>query len=71
MPKRIQVWSPKGGKPIEIWESDLGRFQAKGWLESDPTAVAEPAAETAITTDIEETENGDTYRKRRNSKSRQ
>ncbi len=68
MLKRIKVWPPKGGKPIEIFESDKKRFVEKGWLESDP-AVEKPAAETAITTDdTEVTENGDTYRKRRNSK---
>jgi hypothetical protein len=70
MPKRIQVWPPSGGKPIGIWESDKGRFLAKGWLEANPTAVVKPAAETATISDIEETENGDDYRKRRNRKSR-
>lgn len=70
MLKRIKVWPHKGGKPIEIFESDKSRFVEKGWLESDP-AVEQPAAETAtISDETEVTENGDTYGKRRNSKSR-
>ena len=70
MSKRIQVWPPTGGLPIEIWESDKGRFLGNGWLESDPTAVVAPAAETATISDIEEIENGDDHWKRRNRKSR-
>jgi hypothetical protein len=70
MPKRIQVWPSTGGEAIEIWEADKGRFLEKGWLESNPAAVVKPAAATATNSVIEESENGNIYRKRRNSKSR-
>ena len=70
MPKRIQVWPPAGGQPIEIWEADKGRFLEKGWLGEDPAAVVKSAAVTATTSKSEESDNGNIYRKRRNSKSR-
>lgn len=71
MPNRIQVWPSNGGEPIQIWEADKGRFLEKGWLESNPAAVVEPAVSTADISETEEADNGNIYRKRRNSKSRQ
>jgi hypothetical protein len=70
MPKRIQVWPPAGGEPIEIWEADKFRFLEKGWLDVDPATVVKPAVATATISDAEEINNGNIYRKRRNSKSR-
>ncbi len=70
MPKRIQVWPPTGGQPIEIWEADKGRFLDKGWSDVDPAVVVKPAVTTADSETSEEAENGNIYRKRRNSKSR-
>lgn len=71
MPKRIQVWPQDGGEPIEIWGADLGRFLGNGWVDYDPSVVVEPAVTTADISETEEADNGNIYRKRRNSKSRQ
>lgn len=34
MAKRIQVYPPSGGLPIEINAQDLDSFEAKGWTDS-------------------------------------
>jgi hypothetical protein len=36
MPKRIQVFPPNGGEPIEIWDQDLASMEAKGWRTETP-----------------------------------
>lgn len=68
MAKRVKVWPPKGGEPIEIWEDDKVGFLGKGWLETDPAIKDEAAAVTAYSE--EEQNDGDIFRKRRNSQGR-
>lgn len=68
MAKRIMVWPPSGGSPIEIWEDDKVGFLGKGWLDSDPSIKDEAAAVTANSE--EETNDGDILRKQRNSQGR-
>ena len=36
MPKRIQIFPPNGGEPIEIWDQDLASMEAKGWRTETP-----------------------------------
>ena len=36
MPKRIQIFPPNGGEPIEIWYQDLASMEAKGWRTETP-----------------------------------
>jgi len=68
MAKRVKVWPPSGGQPIEIFEDDKVGFLGKGWLDSDPSIKDEAAAVTANSE--EETNDGDILRKQRNSQGR-
>jgi hypothetical protein len=38
MAKRIEIYPPNGGEPIEIWEQDLPSMQGKGWRTEKPSA---------------------------------
>ena len=50
MPKRINVYPPSGGEPIEIFEEDLASFEAKGWRADSPRASKKKAAKEAVIT---------------------
>jgi hypothetical protein len=50
MPKRINVYPPSGGEPIEIFEEDLASFEAKGWRADSPRASKKKAAKAAVVT---------------------
>ena len=47
MPKRIKIYPPKGGEPIEIWEQDLASMEAKGWR-TDTPRTSKPKATKAF-----------------------
>jgi hypothetical protein len=53
MAKRIQVYPPNGGEPIEIWDQDLASMEAKGWRTETPrtskTKATKASAEAAKT----------------------
>ena len=48
MPKRIEVFPPSGGEPIEINQEDLASFEAKGWL-AEPRKPKKPAKAEIVT----------------------
>jgi hypothetical protein len=50
MPKRINVYPPSGGDPVEIYEEDLASFEAKGWRADSPRASKKKAAKSAVVT---------------------
>jgi hypothetical protein len=54
MPKRIQVFPPNGGEPIEIWDQDLASMEAKGWRTESPRSSKPKAAKAKA--EIAETE---------------
>jgi len=48
MAKRMEVYPPSGGEPIEINAEDLASFEAKGWTASPRSSKskAAPAAKS-------------------------
>jgi|14_taG_2_1085336.scaffolds.fasta_scaffold16489_2 hypothetical protein len=46
MAKRMQVYPPSGGEPIEISAEDLASFEAKGWTASPRSS--KPKAAKAV-----------------------
>lgn len=54
MPKRIQVFPPNGGEPIEIWDQDLASMEAKGWRTESPRSSKPKAVKAKV--EIAETE---------------
>lgn len=56
MPKRINIYPPKGEGSIEIYEEDLASFEAKGWRSEPPRASKKTTAKSAVITTPEEKE---------------
>lgn len=54
MPKRIQIFPPNGGEPIEIWDQDLASMEAKGWRTESPRSSKPKAVKAKV--EIAETE---------------
>jgi hypothetical protein len=54
MPKRIQIFPPNGGEPIEIWDQDLASMEAKGWRTETPRTSKTKA--TKVNAEVAETE---------------
>lgn len=50
MPKRINIYPPKGEGSIEIFEEDLASFEAKGWRSEPPRASKKTTAKSAVIT---------------------
>ena len=46
MAKRIEIYPPTGGMPIEINAEDLASFEAKGWTDSPRSS--KPKAAKAV-----------------------
>lgn len=70
MSKRIKVWPPAGGEPIEVYEADSGHLVNNGWTIEEPAkSKTDPAIETANETD-EGLSNGNIQREQRNRKGR-
>ncbi len=70
MSKRIKVWPPKGGEPIEVYEVDSLHLVTNGWSTTDP---AEKKSDRVIETETETDEgltNGYIQGKQRNRKGR-
>jgi len=55
MAKRIQVYPPSGGDPIEINAEDLVSFEAKGWTDS-PRSSKPKATKKVVKTETLESE---------------
>lgn len=67
MSKRIKVYPPNGGEPIECYQEDSVRLVANGWTIKSPAVKPDdPAIETETKTDDEGLNDGNTKRKRRN-----
>lgn len=47
MAKRINVYPPSGGEPIEINQEDLASFEAKGYRTESPRSSKLKAAKAA------------------------
>ena len=63
--KRVKVYPPGGGEPIEVYQDDVNRLVSNGWSVDAPAKVADqPAA------DSEGNTNGNTQGKQRNRKGR-
>ncbi len=63
--KRIMVYPPSGGQPIEVYQDDVDRLVTKGWSVDAPAKLADQPAAVD-----EGNENGNTQGKQRNRKSR-
>lgn len=63
--KRVKVYPPGGGEPIEVYQDDVDRMVIKGWSVDAPAQVADQPAAVS-----EENTNGNTQGKQRNRKSR-
>ena len=63
--KRIKVYPPSGGQPVEVYQDDVNRLVTKGWSVEAPAKAADQPA-----TDSEGNTNGNTQGKQRNRKSR-
>ena len=50
MPKRIEIYPPKGEGSIEIYEEDLASFEPKGWTADSLRASKKKAAKSAVIT---------------------
>lgn len=48
MPKRIQIFPPNGGEPIEIWDQDLASMEAKGWRTESPRSSKTKAVKAKV-----------------------
>jgi hypothetical protein len=48
MPKRIQIFPPNGGEPIEIWDQDLASMEAKGWRTESPRSSKPKAVKAKV-----------------------
>lgn len=63
--RRVKVYPPGGGEPIEVYQDDIERMVSKGWsTESSAKVADQPAAVSEGNT------NGNTQGKQRNRKSR-
>lgn len=62
--KRVKVYPPGGGEPIEVYQDDVNRLVSNGWSVESPANVADQPAST------EGKSNGNTQGKQRNRKSR-
>jgi len=70
MSKRIKVWPPNGGGPIEVYQEDSGRLVDNGWTTEEPAkSKTDPAIEKATETD-EGLSNGNIQGEQRNRKGR-
>lgn len=68
MSRRIKVWPPKGGEPIEVYEVDSLHLITNGWTTTGP---AEEKTDLAIETATDEgLSNGNIQGKQRNRKGR-
>lgn len=68
MSKRIKVWPPKGGEPIEVYEMDAVHLITSGWsTEETAKTKIDHAIETATDEGLS---NGNIQGKQRNRKGR-
>lgn len=79
MSKRIKVWPPSGGNPVEVYELDAARLVVNGWTLLEPAKTVEAAVETEVAEEsaVDETvtdeglTDGNIEGKRRHRKGRQ
>jgi len=68
MSKRIKVWPPKGGEPIEVYEVDSVHLVANGWTVGESAKTkTDPAIEKSTDEGLS---NGNIQGEQRNRKGR-
>lgn len=47
MTKRVEVYPPKGGLPVEISEDQIDLYESRGWTQTTPKPEPIKASENA------------------------